>query len=168
MNITAKTRYGMKALLDIAFHSANGPVQRRQIAQRQAIPTDYMDQILLRLKSKGLIKSLRGRDGGYHLGSDPSQINLLDVVLAVEDEPYNGEIPLLDPNLAYATKQISDPAWEDVLQALKRQLRRTTLAQMLEDAEDRLNSDSQSQNLNQNSWQKEPTKEKYFNSIVPA
>jgi Rrf2 family protein len=149
MNITAKTRYGIKALLDIAYHHSSGPVQRRQIGLRQGIPTDYMDQILLRLKSKGLITSLRGRDGGYHLGHDPSQITLLDVVTAVEDEPYNGEVPLSDPGMAYATKQITDPAWDDVMQALRRQFRRTTLAQMLEDAEERLASFPEGSDINQ-------------------
>jgi Rrf2 family protein len=164
MNITAKTRYAIKAILDIAFHHNAGPVQRKQIGQRQGIPTDYMDQILLRLKGKGLISSLRGRDGGYYLGMDASQITLLDIVGAVEDVPYSGEVPVEDSSLEYATKHLTDPAWDDVMQAVKRQLRRTTVAQMLEDAEDRLSSSE----LLDKKPQRQPQDKDYFNMSLQA
>lgn len=138
MNITAKTRFGLKALLDIAYHHRAGPVQRRHIALRQGIPTDYMDQILMKLRNAGLIHSLRGREGGYHLALEPDEISIWDVVESVEDEPYSVEMPKPDESLAYATECLTEPAWDAVFSAIRRQLKRSTIAQLLEDAEEKI------------------------------
>lgn len=138
MNITAKTRYGLKALMDIAYHHRVGPVQRRHIALRQGIPTDYMDQILMRLRNSGLIHSLRGREGGYHLALDPEDITVWDIVESVEDAPYSVDSHLPDPECAYATECITNPAWDAVSGSLKRVLKKNTLAMLLEEAEQRI------------------------------
>jgi Rrf2 family protein len=140
MNLTAKTRFGLKTILDIAFHHAEGPVQRRQIAQRQGIPTDYMDQILMKLRNAGLIQSLRGREGGYHLSRDPNDISLWDVLVAVEDEVAMAESARHHDVGNYATECLTDLAWDALTMAMRRQLKRSTLAQMLEDADEKLES----------------------------
>jgi Rrf2 family cysteine metabolism transcriptional repressor len=138
MNITAKTRFGLKALMDIAYHHRVGPVQRRHIALRQGIPTDYMDQILMRLRNGGLIQSLRGREGGYHLALEPEEISVWDVVSSVEDEPYSAGDHSPEDSLAYATECITEPAWHSVSGAIEQNLKGVTLAQMLADAENRI------------------------------
>jgi Rrf2 family cysteine metabolism transcriptional repressor len=139
MNITSKTRYGLKTLLDIAFHHRVGPVQRRHIAIRQGIPTDYMDQILMRLRNNGLIHSLRGREGGYHLALDPEEITIWDIAQAVEDEPYSVENhTATDSESAYATMYLTSPAWDQVAQAIQIQLKKVTLAVLLDEGEERL------------------------------
>jgi Rrf2 family protein len=138
MNITAKTRFGLKALMDIAYHHRVGPVQRRHIALRQGIPTDYMDQILMRLRNSGLIQSLRGREGGYHLALEADEISVWDVVNSVEDEPYSAGPHNPEDNLAYATECITEPAWDSVSDAIVAQLKSCTLAKMLSDAEGRI------------------------------
>ncbi len=138
MNITAKTRFGLKALMDIAYHHRVGPVQRRHIAMRQGIPTDYMDQILMRLRTSGLIQSLRGREGGYHLALEPEEISVWDVVNSVEDEPYSAGPHHPDDHLAYATECITEPAWNAVSGSIVAQLKACTLAKMLADAETRI------------------------------
>ncbi|MEN9825981.1 MAG: hypothetical protein RI953_1726 [Pseudomonadota bacterium] len=138
MNITAKTRFGLKALMDIAYHHKVGPVQRRHIAVRQGIPTDYMDQILMRLRNSGLIQSLRGREGGYHLALEPEEISVWDVVNSVEDEPYSVHGYKPEDNLAYATECITEPAWSGVSDAIVEQLKKCTLDKMLSEAEDRI------------------------------
>ena len=124
--------------MDIAYHHRVGPVQRRHIALRQGIPTDYMDQILMRLRNSGLIHSLRGREGGYHLALDPEDITVWDIVESVEDAPYSVDTHNPDPECAYATECITDPAWDAVYNSLKRQLKKNTLAMLLEDAETRI------------------------------
>jgi cysteine desulfurase len=138
MNITAKTRFGLKALMDIAYHHRVGPVQRRHIAARQGIPTDYMDQILLRLRNSGLIQSLRGREGGYHLALEPEEISVWDVMNSVEDEPYTVHGYSPETNLAYATECITEPAWKAVSEAVEGQLKKCSLAKMLSEAESRI------------------------------
>lgn len=141
MNMTSKTRHGLKAILDIAYHHRVGPVQRRHIAARQNIPTDCMDQILMRLRAKGLIQSLRGREGGYHLALEPEEINVWDIVDAVEDHPTMAASPereIVDESVSYAIDCITGPAWESVEAAIKKNLSRLTLDYLLEQAEDRI------------------------------
>jgi Rrf2 family protein len=138
MNLTAKTRFGLKTILDIAFHHTDGPVQRRQIAQRQGIPTDYMDQILLKLRNAGLIQSLRGREGGYHLSKNPELITLWDVLVAVEDEHAMSDSEKHQDTENYATECLTDLAWDAVTTAMKRQLKKSSLAQLLEQAEEKM------------------------------
>jgi Rrf2 family protein len=138
MNLTAKTRFGLKTILDIAFHHTDGPVQRRQIALRQGIPTDYMDQILLKLRTAGLIQSLRGREGGYHLSKSPEVISLWDVLVAVEDETAMADSQKHQDTQNYATECLTDMAWDAVTQAMSRQLKKSSLAQLLEQADEKM------------------------------
>jgi Rrf2 family protein len=139
MNITTRTQYGLRALMDIAFHDRNGPVQRRHIALRQSIPTDYMDQLLLKLRAADLIHSFRGREGGYHLAKDANDISVLDIANAVEEESTVGShLTRVGGDVAYATECITDPAVDFINGAIKRQLRKYTLAMFLEEADDRI------------------------------
>lgn len=84
MNITSKSRYALKIMMDLA--EATIPITHRaDIAQRQGIPLDYMDQILARLREGGLIESTRGRGGGYGLARSALQISVLEIFTVVED-----------------------------------------------------------------------------------
>ena len=80
MKLSTKGEYGLLAVIDLALHSLEAPVQSAQIAERQNIPKQYLDQLLLFLKKAGLIESSRGRQGGYQLARSASHINLLQVV----------------------------------------------------------------------------------------
>jgi Rrf2 family protein len=84
MRLSTKGEYGLLAIIDLASHSGRGPVQSLQIAERQNIPKQYLDQLLLTLKKAGLIESARGRQGGYSLARPPAEITLLDIVTALE------------------------------------------------------------------------------------
>ena len=88
MNITSKSRYALKIMMDLTEHySADEDlvIQRSDIAMRQGVPLDYMDHILSRLKEAGLIQSTRGRGGGYRLAIPPQKLSVLDIFTAVED-----------------------------------------------------------------------------------
>jgi len=83
MRLTTKGRYAVTAMLDIALHAQNGPVSVQDIAQRQAISSSYLEQIVGRLKRVGLLSSHRGPGGGYLLGRAAAQISVSAVVSAV-------------------------------------------------------------------------------------
>lgn len=85
MNITSKSRYALKIMLDLAQSSDGALAHRADVASRQGIPIDYMDQILIRLREAGLIVSIRGRSGGYRLARPALEISALMVFMAVED-----------------------------------------------------------------------------------
>lgn len=85
MRISAKGEYATRALVDLALREdPTTPVQVRDIATRQNIPMKYLVQILLVLKSAGLVESRRGVDGGYRLARPADAISLGEVVRAVE------------------------------------------------------------------------------------
>jgi len=86
MNITSKSRYALKIMMDLSEHGGPGEViHRSDIASRQGVPLDYMDQILSRLRDKGMIASTRGRAGGYALVRDPAGVSVHEIFTAVED-----------------------------------------------------------------------------------
>lgn len=85
MNITSKSRYALKIMMDLAKTGDSGLAHRAEMAGRQGIPLDYMDQILVRLREAELIASVRGRSGGYRLARPASEISSLMVFMAVED-----------------------------------------------------------------------------------
>jgi Rrf2 family cysteine metabolism transcriptional repressor len=88
MKLTAKAEYGCVALLELARADRTGqPVRIRSIAASQGIPERFLVQILLVLKSAGLVESTRGASGGYRLSRVPGEITVLDVVEAVDGRP---------------------------------------------------------------------------------
>jgi Rrf2 family protein len=84
MRISAKGEYAILAVLDLALRRGQALVPIQDIAERQAIPQRYLEQVLLSLKRAGLLGSRRGSSGGYHLTRAPEQISVGDVLRAVE------------------------------------------------------------------------------------
>ncbi len=86
MKLTAKVQYAYKAILELALHyDSKAPIQINAIARVQGIPRQFLIQLLIRLKNAGLVKSVRGMEGGYLLTRAPSEINLAHVISAVGD-----------------------------------------------------------------------------------
>lgn len=84
MKISTQSRYGLRALFDIAYHSAGQSTQVKEIAARQALSPRYIEQIFQKLKKGGIIKSIRGPAGGYCLTRKPEEITIGDVIRAAE------------------------------------------------------------------------------------
>jgi Rrf2 family protein len=84
MRVSAKADYAVRAALELAAAEGSGPIKGERIAQAQAIPIRFLENILLELRHAGLVKSQRGAEGGYWLGRPASEINLADVLRAVE------------------------------------------------------------------------------------
>jgi Rrf2 family transcriptional regulator, iron-sulfur cluster assembly transcription factor len=84
LKISTQIRYGVRALCDIAYHSAGSPTQVKAISERQGLPARYIEQIFQKLKRAGIIKSVRGPFGGYYLARAPEEIRVGDVIRAVE------------------------------------------------------------------------------------
>ena len=84
MRITTWAEYGLICALHLARRREDGPVTGRDIATRERLPADYVEQILLRLRRAGLVKSTRGARGGYALARAPELITVRDVMAASE------------------------------------------------------------------------------------
>ena len=86
MKLSSKSRYAVMALADIARFRDNRPVSLRDISLRQGISLVYLEQLFLRLKKNNIVKSIRGKKGGYILSLTPDEIKLSDVLNAVEEK----------------------------------------------------------------------------------
>tara|TARA_B100001769_G_C22035547_1_gene556436 strand:+ start:432 stop:854 length:423 start_codon:yes stop_codon:yes gene_type:complete len=86
MKLKSRARYAVMALADIAKENSSKAVPLRDISLRQGISINYLEQLFFHLKKNNLVISSRGKAGGYFLSKDPSEIKLLNIVKAVNDE----------------------------------------------------------------------------------
>jgi Rrf2 family protein len=84
MKVSTKGDYGVRALVELAHHFGEGPIQSAEIASRQEVPEPYLDQLLTNLRRAGFIRSVRGPQGGHALIRDPRQVRLSEVMQALE------------------------------------------------------------------------------------
>ena len=84
VRVSAKADYAVRAALELAAAEGEGPIKGERIAQAQAIPIRFLENILVELRHAGLVKSQRGAEGGYWLARPASEISLAEVLRAVE------------------------------------------------------------------------------------
>ncbi len=130
MKVPMKVDYGVRALVDLASHYGDRPVQTAEIAARQGIPEAYLDQLLTTLHKFGFIRSRRGPMGGHTLAKDPTEIHLGMVLATLE-----GTTPLLDClaepgecSLSHTCAQRD--VWKSVDEAVHGLLSTTTVADL--------------------------------------
>ena len=84
VRISAKADYALRASVELAAAGSVGPVKGERIAQAQEIPLKFLENILIEMRHAGLVRSQRGRDGGYWLAKPAEEISIADVVRSVE------------------------------------------------------------------------------------
>jgi len=139
MRLSTKTRYGVRAVFDIAYHASpdGSAAQAKDVAERQGIPLRYLEQIFQDLKKAGLVESKRGPRGGYTLRRDPADIRLGDVVRAlqgpiesmivVEDEPRRGR--------GRGARAVTSALWQDLADHVSAWFDRVTVLDLVKRAE---------------------------------
>lgn len=86
MKMSTKGRYAVMAMIDIGQHSDGNPVSLSEIAERQDISQEYLEQLFSKLRRDKLVESARGPGGGYKLARDAADIAVSDIILAVDEE----------------------------------------------------------------------------------
>ena len=89
MRITTLAEYGVICALHLARRIDDGPITGREIAEAEQLPADYVEQILLRLRRAGIIRSTRGAHGGYALAKNSAEISIRDVIAASETTTFD-------------------------------------------------------------------------------
>jgi Rrf2 family protein len=84
MHVTAKADYAVRAVVELAAGSQDSPRKVDQVAQAQGIPVSFLENILTQLRSSGIVRSQRGPEGGYWLAQPAAELNLAQVIRAVE------------------------------------------------------------------------------------
>ena len=85
MRLTTKGRYAVTAMLDLAIHHGEGPVSLADISQRQEISLSYLEQLFAKLRRAELVRSVRGRGGGYELERGLATIFIAEIIDAVSE-----------------------------------------------------------------------------------
>ena len=133
MKISAKARYGLRILLDVALHETHArPRTIKEIADAQGISEKFISRIVVPLRERGMIKSERGKLGGFRLAQAPSDITLLAVI-----ETLQGPISLVDcvadkAGCVRSGTCVARSGWTDVNTAVRAALRGMTLETVLE------------------------------------
>jgi len=131
MKISTKIRYGTRAMLELACHYGEGPIELREIAKREDISLKYLEQVIVPLRTAGLVKSARGSKGGYSLAKHPSEIYLKDLVETL-DGPLNLIECLKDPKVCQKVPScITRDIWQEVSEAIDGIFHSVTLEDMV-------------------------------------
>ncbi len=131
MKVSTRGDYASRALLSLAIHSeAEGPTTVRDIADRTGLPQPYLEQILLALKGAGLVRSKRGVGGGYVLARSPSEINLAEIVRAVDGPIALGDFgqPHTDGACDHEGQCVLLSIWHNAGNQMRAELEAYTLA----------------------------------------
>ena len=132
MKLSTKGRYGARLMLDLALHYGEGNIFLKDIASRQEISEKYLWHLVPPLRNAGLITSTRGAHGGYTLARPPAQINMREIVTAVE-----GDILVVDcaddPAACQRTDMcVTRDIWRDLKESLLKALESYTLESLVE------------------------------------
>jgi Rrf2 family protein len=132
MKVSMKGDYGVRALVELAHHYGEGPVQSAVIANRQSIPEPYLDQLLTSLRRAGFIRSVRGPQGGHALIRDPQDLKLSEAISSLEGSL--APIACLDdPNGCPKTSNCClRSVWQEIEAATLRVLDSITIADLVE------------------------------------
>ena len=141
MKISTKGRYSVTALYELALHYGEGAVSLKSIAKSQGLSENYLEQLMAPLRRAGIVKSVRGAQGGYMLARSPQEITIGEIITTVE-----GPIALVHCLLtsAESSEQPCDRAcacvtrgvWEKVCDSISDVLNHITLYDLCHDHED--------------------------------
>lgn len=121
--------YALEAVLFIAYNAKNGAVASRDIAERQELPARYLEPILQKLVRAGILKSVRGPQGGYVLGRERRRITLKDICDVLSEEAT------LPPSSLPLGERVLRPVMDDAQAVWQAQLAEINIAALCERAE---------------------------------
>lgn len=132
MKISTMGHYGLRSLIDVALNQSRGPVTLNDIARRQSISAKYLWQVINPLRMSGFLSVTRGAKGGYLLARTPDEINLLDVLTALEG-PVSLLSCLTDESVCPRVHTCAArTVWMDANRAIKSAFASLTLAKLVD------------------------------------
>lgn len=134
MRISAKTEYGILALLHVTCHAEEKPVAVQTMARQLKIPRRFLEQIVMDFKKHGLIRSIRGAHGGYVLAKPPESITMADV-LAITEGPFHTWSCVTEKDNFYCSLEnvcAVHTVWQEIQNSVDQILRSFNLKQMSE------------------------------------
>jgi len=136
MKLSTRTRYAVRAIIELAQNGSNKPLQLKIIAQRQDISVKYLEQLMAVLRSGGFVRSIRGSKGGYMLSKAPDQINLNDVIHRLEGPVATVECVKDEDYCMRSADCAARSLWMQVERAIEKVLQSVTLQDLVDRAND--------------------------------
>lgn len=134
MKLSTRTRYAVRAIIELAQNKNEKPLQLKIIAQRQEISIKYLEQLMAVLRSGGFVRSVRGSKGGYVLAKAPDQIRLNDVIHRLEGPVATVECVEGEESCARSADCAARSLWMQVEQAIEKVLQSVTLQDLVDRA----------------------------------
>lgn len=134
MKLSAKARYAVRILLDLAMREGDGPVRTADISERTGVSVRFIEQILKPLKKAGLVQSTRGAAGGYVLSARPEDISLARIIRIIEGGLCLTQCCENPKNCHRSPTCRSHRAWVRVTQVMEAELEGITIKDLHDDA----------------------------------
>jgi Rrf2 family transcriptional regulator, cysteine metabolism repressor len=132
MKLSTRTRYGIRAVIELAQHEGDRPLQLKTIAERQDISIKYLEQLMGVLRAAGLIRSVRGARGGYVLARQPAQITLYEVFRCLEGPVTTTECVEDAERCERSADCAARKVWMQLEEAIRKVLTGITLADVIQ------------------------------------
>lgn len=131
MKISTKIRYGTRAMLELASHYGEGPIELKEIAEKEEISLKYLEQVIIPIRTAGYVKSVRGSKGGYILAKPPSEIYLSELV-EILDGPVHLVECINNPTACLKSPHcVTRDIWKEVSESINHLFRSITLEDMV-------------------------------------
>ena len=137
MKLSTKTRYGLRALVDLASYGENEQVALAKISTRQELSVSYMEQVFVTLRKVNIIKSTKGAQGGYSLARSSEEITVGEVIralegqiLIVEESKNKASESLIAHNME---KCLQKEVWTPINESINEVIDNITLAELVQD-----------------------------------
>ena len=134
MKLSSRSRYGLRAILELAVDYGKGPLQIRTIAEREDISNKYLEQLISLLKSSGLVRSVRGPRGGYELTRPPGEVRLDEVFTTLEGPPVGIECLTHPDHCPRCMDCVTRQVWSSMQSAMMGVLESMTLQDLVDKA----------------------------------
>lgn len=134
MKVSTKGRYGIRALVDLAVNAKEGYITLVSIANRNQISVHYLEHVFASLKKAGIVKSVKGAQGGYFLGDDAKNITAEEIIMALEGD-YRIEEEKVDESASYrnVSAAVENLLWGRINENLQGILASVTLEDLVQE-----------------------------------
>jgi len=134
MRLSTRTRYGIRAILELAENYGKGPLRLKTVARRQEISVKYLEQLMAILKSAGIVRSVRGPKGGYVLARVPGKIKVSDCFNCLEGPVITTECVDNNSFCPRTSDCVARELWAEVQNTIMAVLQSITLQNLLDRA----------------------------------
>ena len=137
MKLSTKGRYGLRAVLDLAVHAGEETVALSQIAERQGISMNYLEQLIAKLRKAGIVKAVRGAQGGYMLAIPAKEISVGDILRTLEGDLNPVDCSIINKeegNCSNADSCVTKYVWKRISDSINEAVDAITLSELVDES----------------------------------